>query len=67
MKIEVHVNCIECDGYGFVADIHPNDPSCQNICCSECDGSGYKDYVDDYDSIVDAKEDWPNAVSFTYI
>ena len=37
------------------------------VCCSECDGIGSKDYVDDYDSIVDAKEDWPNAVSFTYI
>ena len=41
--------------------------ACQMVCCSECDGIGSKDYVDDYDSIVDAKEDWPDAVSFTYI
>ena len=65
MKIEIMLKCQECDGYGYIADRHPNDPSARDIDCQECDGEGQKASVEIYDSIADAKADYPSAISIT--
>jgi len=67
MEIRVICNCIACDGCGYVADRHPNDPSSHDIICHDCDGDGKKMFVDVYDSIADAQDDYPEAVGFTYL
>lgn len=59
--------CLCCDGYGFVSDRHPNDPSSKNVACHECEGEGQKIFFGAYDSIADARDDYPEAISFTYI
>ena len=65
MEIEVVIKCRECDGFGHIADRHPNDPSARDIDCQECDGEGQKASVQNYDSIADAKADYPSAISIT--
>tara|TARA_R110000751_G_scaffold52924_2_gene114959 strand:- start:289 stop:492 length:204 start_codon:yes stop_codon:yes gene_type:complete len=67
MEIKIICNCPKCDGYGFVTDRHPNDPSSKDIVCHECEGDGKKIFVDVYDSIADAQDDYPEAVGFTYL
>ena len=67
MEILIKVYCPECAGHGVVSDRHPNDPSARDVACAECDGSGEKEYVETYDSIADAKEDYPEAFAFTYL
>ena len=42
MEIKIICNCPKCDGYGFVTDRHPNDPSSKDIVCHECEGDGKK-------------------------
>ena len=65
MEIEIIAKCPVCDGYGYIADRHPNDPSARDIKCQECDGEGQKASVQNYDSIADAKADYPSAISIT--
>ncbi len=67
MEIKIICNCPACDGYGVVADRHPNDPSAKDIDCHECEGDGKRTFVEIYESISDAKEDYPEAVGFTYL
>ena len=67
MEIEITCKCPECDGYGFVLDRHPNDPSSKDIVCHECEGDGKQVFFDVYDSIADAQGDYPEAVGFTYL
>jgi len=68
MKLKIIVNCYGCDGYGVVSRGHPNDPASTNVRCLECDGSGKDFYVEDnYSSIADAQDDYPEAVGFTYL
>ena len=67
MKIKIICNCPECDGYGVVADRNSNDPGAKYRGCNECLGSGKISYVDAYESITDAQDDYPQAVGFTYL
>lgn len=64
MEMIIILNCDACDGYGVVSDRNPVDPSARNIPCHECDGTGEIEYQETYDSIADAKEDYPKAVAF---
>lgn len=64
MEIVIIVNCEDCDGCGVVSDRHPNDPSARDISCRECNGTGEVGYQETYDSIADAKEDYPKAIAF---
>tara|TARA_R100000995_G_scaffold79071_2_gene49985 strand:- start:287 stop:508 length:222 start_codon:yes stop_codon:yes gene_type:complete len=64
MDMTIKVHCERCDGYGVISDRHPNDPSARDISCYECDGSGEIHYRETYDSIADAKEDYPEAIGF---
>jgi|TARA_R100000093_G_scaffold71747_1_gene48742 hypothetical protein len=66
-NLRIFFNCEECNGYGFLNDRHPNDPGLKHIVCGECDGSGTKSCDEHYDSISDAKDDYPKAKSFTYL
>ena len=52
---------------GEVADRHPNDPSSKDIVCHECEGEGQKIFFGVYDSISEAKDDYPEAIGFTYL
>lgn len=68
MEIEIMIKCQECDGFGHIVGRHPNDPSSrafQYFDCQECDGEGQKAFVEIYDSIEDAKADYPDAIYFT--
>tara|TARA_R110000824_G_scaffold16456_5_gene68194 strand:+ start:13249 stop:13458 length:210 start_codon:yes stop_codon:yes gene_type:complete len=67
VEMMIIVSCEDCDGYGVVSDRHPIDPSARNISCHECDGTGKIEYQETYDSIADAKEDYPKAVAFSYL
>jgi DnaJ-class molecular chaperone len=67
MRFKIRVSCEDCDGYGVVSDRHPNDPSARDIPCRECDGKGEIEYQETYDSIADAKEDYPKAIAFSYL
>ena len=67
MKIQINVTCTSCDGYGTCSDRHPIDPSHMLVECSECEGNGQIKYVEEYDSISDAKDDYPCGASFTYL
>ena len=66
-KFKIQVNCHECDGYGVVSDRHPIDPSGRDVQCQECDGVGSSFYIEEYDSIADAQDDYPEATGFTYL
>ena len=67
MEMMIRVYCEDCDGYGVVSDRHPNDPSARDVPCRECDGTGEIEYQETYDSIADAKEDYPKAIAFSYL
>jgi DnaJ-class molecular chaperone len=67
IRFKIRVSCEGCDGHGVVSDRHPNDPSARDIPCNECDGSGCKEHIESYPSIVDARFDYPEACSFTYL
>tara|TARA_Y100001973_G_C5164632_1_gene315410 strand:- start:431 stop:634 length:204 start_codon:yes stop_codon:yes gene_type:complete len=67
MEMMIKVYCEDCDGYGVVSDRNPIDPSARDIPCGECDGTGEIGYQETYDSIADAKEDYPEAFAFIHL
>ena len=60
MEFKIICNCSSCDGYGFIA-------LPVNIVCHECEGERKKIFFGAYDSIADARDDYPEAIGFTYI
>ena len=65
--------CPECDGRGYheypraVARSEGKDYYIVEIECEECSGSGEKTVGDFYESMDEAKEDYPNAISMITI
>jgi DnaJ-class molecular chaperone len=63
----VRVACADCDGQGTVEaytyspwQVGPTQT------CGWCDGRGYIDYEEIYDSIEDAKADYPDSIGIFF-
>ena len=71
--VEIMVPCPECEGYGTLESQRPvensegKDYCITEIECDECMGSGEKIVGDFYESMDEAKEDYPNAISMITI
>ena len=61
IHIQIELPCDECDGYAYVADRHPNDPSCQEVKCMNCDDDGSIYIIDTLYNIDDVYLEYPNA------
>ena len=67
--VEITVPCPECDGFGTVESQRPvgnsegKDYYITEIECEECFGSGEDTKGNFYNSLKEAKEAYPNAIS----
>jgi|TARA_R110000737_G_scaffold48638_1_gene69120 hypothetical protein len=60
MEYEIHTECLECDGYGTIETRVSVDRYTQRY-CADCDGSGLIMHTETYDSVEDAKADYPES------
>lgn len=71
--IEIHLECPECEGQGFfesrrqTLNSEGKDYYILEMPCDECDGTGEKIIGDFYESIQEAKEDYPLAKNYIQI
>ena len=60
MKYEIHTPCLECDGHGTIETRVSVDRYTERD-CAYCDGSGLIMHTETYDSVEDAKADYPES------
>jgi excinuclease UvrABC ATPase subunit len=63
MDFAIHIKCPECEGYGILYQEIAADDFKERE-CHECDGSGSAMHVEAYDSLEDAKADYPKSEIF---
>jgi|TARA_R110001583_G_scaffold98291_4_gene243284 excinuclease UvrABC ATPase subunit len=59
-QFDIHVACKECDGYGLIETRVSVDRYTQRD-CADCDGLGLIMHTETYDSVEDAKADYPES------